>query len=79
MTEKKVKERYGDSIFFGETPGVSNTVCFKDMTSDILNDKWYQDRKVNLEEERIKVIRAATNLIKMKFDVPSMKLIPISL
>ena len=49
------------------------------MTGDILNVKWYQDRKVNLEEERIRVIRAATNLIKMKFDVPSMKVIPISL
>ena len=29
-----------------------------------MNDKWYQDRKGNLEEGRIRVIRAAANLIK---------------
>ena len=34
---KKQKER--DSMFFAETPGLSNTVSFKDMTGDILNDK----------------------------------------
>ena len=61
---KKLKERYGDSIFFAETPGLSNTVCFKDMAGDILNDKCYQDRKGSLEEEQIRVIRAAANLIK---------------
>ena len=34
------------------------------MAGDILNDKWYQDGKGNLEEGRIRVIHAATNLIK---------------
>ena len=62
--QKKLKERYGDSIIFGEIPGVSITVCFKDMANDVLNDKWYQDRKGNLEEEQIRVIHAAANLIK---------------
>ena len=64
MAEKKLKERYGDSTFFAETCGLSSTVCFKGMARDILNDKWYQDRKVNLEEEQIGVIHAAANLIK---------------
>ena len=62
MAEKKLKERYGDSTFFAETPGLSSTVCFKDMAHDILNDKWYQDRKVNLEEEQIRVIHAADEI-----------------
>ena len=50
--------------FFAKIPGLSNTICFKDMAIDLLNDKWYQDRKCNLEEERIRVIHAAACLIK---------------
>ena len=41
MAEKSLKEHYGDSIFFAEAPGLSNTVCFKDIAGDILNEKWY--------------------------------------
>ena len=63
-SQKKLKERYGDSIFVAEIPDLSITVCFKDMVIDILNDKWYQDRKGNLEEEQIRMINAAANLIK---------------
>ena len=63
-SQKKLKERYGDSIFVAEIPDLSITVCFKDMAIDILNDKWYQDRKGNLEEEQIRMINAAANLIK---------------
>ena len=70
---KEQKER--DSMFFAETPGLSNTVSFKDMTDDILNDKQFQDRKSNLEKGKIKAIHAS----KMKFDAHSIKLIPIPL
>ena len=35
--KKKAERR--DSMFFAETPGLSNTVSFKDMTGDILYDK----------------------------------------
>ena len=38
-SQKKLKERYGDSIFVAEIPDLSITVCFKDMVIDILNDK----------------------------------------
>ena len=34
------------------------------MAGEILNDKWYQDGKGNLEEERIRVIYAAANIMK---------------
>ena len=43
---------------------VFQTLCVKDMAGDILNDKRHQDRKGNLEEERIRLMRAAANRIK---------------
>lgn len=62
--KQKVERTLWSSIFFTETPHFSNTVCFKDMAAGaILNDKWYQYRKANLEE-RMRVIHAAANLIK---------------
>ena len=75
---KKVKERYRDSIFFAENPDLSNTIYFKEMAIDIVNDKGYQDRQGNLEEERIRVIRVAENLIKNALSSDS-QLIPIPL
>ena len=73
-----MKERYRDSIFFAENPDLSNTIYFKEMANDIVNDKEYQDRQGNLEEERIRVIRVAENLIKSALSSDS-QLIPIPL
>ena len=38
--KKKLEEHYKDFIIFGNEPGRSNVVCFKDMASAILSDKW---------------------------------------
>ena len=51
-------------FFFTNLPGHSNTVCFKDTASEIINDKWYGDRKENLFEEKSCIISAAAKLIK---------------
>ena len=75
---KKVKERSRDTIFFAENPDLSNIIYFKEMANDIVNDKGYQDRQGNLEEERIRVIRVAENLIKNALSSDS-QLIPIPL
>ena len=51
-------------FFFTNLPGSSNTVCLKDTTSEIINEKWYEDRKENLYEEKSRIISAAAKLTK---------------
>ena len=49
------------------------------MAGNILNDKWYLDRKGNLEVKGTRVIMQQQISSKMKFDALSMKLILIPL
>ena len=60
----KLKEHYGESIYFTDHAGRSSVVSFKDMTSSILSDKWYRDRKEDVVEESKRVLTAAANLLK---------------
>ena len=46
--KRKLQERYGEHIFFAKVRGRNNVVCFKNMCSFIVNEKWYDDRKDNL-------------------------------
>ena len=62
--KQKLEDHNGETFFFTNLPGSSNTVCLKDTTSEIINDKWYEDRKENLYEEKSCIISAAAKLTK---------------
>ena len=60
----KLIERYMDHLTIATVAGKSNVVCFKDMASLIINDKWYRDRESNIEEESRRIIVAAAKLVR---------------
>lgn len=43
--KQKLQDRYRDHLFFGEVSGRKNVVCFCDMASLIINDKWYEAKR----------------------------------
>ena len=59
----KLKKKYGDHIFFSEVNGKPNVICFKDMASYIINEKWYENKKENVNDEKERIITTATKLI----------------
>jgi len=59
----KLKKRYGDSIFFAEIEGKKDVVCHKRCASEVINDKWYENRGKNDEEESLCIVNAAAKLI----------------
>ena len=61
--KRKLIERYGDHIFFGEVQG-RRDVCLKDMASFIINSKWHTDRKEDVAEESERIIATAAKLIR---------------
>ena len=62
--KQKLGDHYGETTFLTNLPGRSNTVSVKDTGCEIINDKWYKDRKENLYEEKSRMISAAAKLIK---------------
>ena len=64
--KQKLKEKYGDSIFFAEVPGRPNIVCLKDMAAHVIVDSWYKDRKSNIDQESERIIATAAKLIKFE-------------
>jgi len=62
--KRKLEESYKSHIFFAEVCGKKNVICFRDMASRVINDKWYTDRKNNFADESIRMVVAAAKLIK---------------
>ena len=62
---KQMKKQL-NSIFFTDKPDRLNVVCFKVMASTILSEQWYKDRKDNFNDEKVRIITATENLIKLK-------------
>ena len=49
--KQKLQEHYQEFIFFAEVDGRGNVVCFKNMVKYIINEKWYSEKKANIEDE----------------------------
>ena len=61
--KRKLIDRYGHHIVFPEVCGRKNVICFKDMCSFILNDKWYSDRDKDVTIESYRIVKSAAKLI----------------
>jgi hypothetical protein len=61
--KNKLQDRYGEHMFFAEVKGRRNVLCFKDMVSHVLSDKWLSERDDNKESKVQKIIQQAARLI----------------
>jgi len=59
-----LEAKYDDHLFFAEVRGKRNVICFRNMASCIINEKWYSDRKSKIEDESLRIVIAAAKLIK---------------
>ena len=59
----KLIDRYGDHIFFGKVRGRKNVICFKEMCSYIVSDKWYSERNSYDKDDSDRIVKAAAKLI----------------
>ena len=64
MDEKEVRTTLPEFIFFTDEPGRSNVVCFTNRASTILSKQLYEDREENFDDEKVRIVTAAANLIK---------------
>ena len=62
--KQKLKEKYGELIFFAEMCGRKDVVCFRSTANNILNDKWYEERKTSVEDEEKRIVETSAKLIK---------------
>ncbi|KAJ8866339.1 hypothetical protein PR048_032182 [Dryococelus australis] len=54
--------KYGEDILFVET-GNTSTVCFRNTGYKIPTQNWYENKKLNPQEERMRVVKAAADII----------------
>ena len=62
--KKKLKDRYSDHLYFAEINGRKNVLCFKNMANYIINEKWYEKRQINVDDEAKRIVITATKLIR---------------
>ena len=63
--KEKLKERYGDNITMTDDR-YSTIACLKNVASAIINEKWYANRKDDINEERDRIILTAAKLINQE-------------
>jgi hypothetical protein len=59
-----LKERYGDALVFASVSGHKDVICFRDIVSRIVSDKWYAERQKDAQKESERVIEAAAKLLR---------------
>ena len=64
--KKQLEQHYQNSIFFTDEPGRSNIVYFTVTASTLLSEQWYKDWKDNFNDEKVRIITAAANLVKIR-------------
>ena len=62
--KRKLQEKYGDHLFISEVCGRKNVVCFKDMATRLMNEKWCEDRDGDVSRESERIVVTAAKLIK---------------
>ena len=61
--KKKLQEKYGDNICFS-SDRYRDIIILKDMACRIINDRWYEERHKNIEEDKKRIIHTAAKLIQ---------------
>jgi len=56
-------DKYGDDIIITTNRGKKSVVCFKNTGLKLLKNAWYDSKKEDKKEERLKLVEAATTII----------------
>lgn len=56
--------KYGDNIIITTSRGKKAVVCFKNTGFKVLTNAWYNSKKANEEEERLRIVEAAATIIR---------------
>ena len=54
--KQKLHKHYEGCIFFTEVKGCGSILCFNNMAGNTINDKWYLEKKENIEEEAERLV-----------------------
>uniref|UniRef100_A0A6P7H4G6 Uncharacterized protein LOC114345966 n=1 Tax=Diabrotica virgifera virgifera TaxID=50390 RepID=A0A6P7H4G6_DIAVI len=78
--QKSLEDHFGDEIKIYSTKK-DYFICFRDSKGRIIDDEWYSKRKANREEERLRIVQEAANIVLedirlqrhdlSKYDVPT--------
>jgi len=53
-----------NTFVFAKKAGKDNVVCFRDMAACVINEQWYKQEKLEVEDESLRVVIASVKLIK---------------
>ena len=63
MDEKKLKDRYKEHVKFVAADGKTTTACFKDMINYLINEKWYENKLGDKNDEVQRIIITTAKLV----------------
>lgn len=62
--KKRLQDHYGSDIIISVGQHQETVLCFRNTGYKILSQQWYKSKQANEEEERLRVVRAAADIIR---------------
>ena len=72
----RLQEKYGSNIFLTDKHKNETFMCFKASVYSVLNVSWQSNRKIDAEEESIRFVKTAAEMlmIQLRFQLQNLKL-----
>lgn len=64
ILKKRLIDKYGQEIVIATGINRQPVICFRNTGYTILTDNWYNSKKQNVEEERLRIVKAAADIIR---------------
>ena len=61
--KEKLKQKYGDGILISSQKNNEMVMCFRRTGDKTLSNSWYSQRKLNEQDERLRIVRTAAAII----------------
>lgn len=64
ILKKRLLDKYGNDVIISTGKNRQPVICFKNTGYNILTKQWYESQKKDEDEERLRIIRAAGDIIR---------------
>ena len=59
----KLYEKYGDGVYVSCIQSEDRVICHRRTGDGILNQHWYENRKLDPEQERLRIVQTAAKIV----------------
>lgn len=61
--KSRISKKYGEDVLIAEAANKEAVICFRNLGYKILSNNWYDNRMSDPQEERLRIVKTAADII----------------